>query len=90
MGFSGPVLLTVRNKGGGEREYRVSLVSFTGLPVVYIDTGGIPVVSKEEYVAASLKVVDNNGLRPSGVFRGMSLSKGAETVRGACRRNPTG
>ena len=64
--FSGPVVLTVRNKGGGEREYRVSLVSFTGLPVVYIDTGGIPVVSKEEYVAASLKVVDNNGLQIDG------------------------
>ena len=74
--FSGPVVLTVRNKGGGEREYRVSLVSFTGLPVVYIDTGGIPVVSKEEYVAASLKVVDNNGLRPSGVFRGDVNIKG--------------
>lgn len=74
--FSGPVVLTVRNKGGEEREYRVSLVSFTGLPVVYIDTGGIPVVSKEEYVAASLKVVDNNGLRPSGVFRGDVNIKG--------------
>ena len=74
--FSGPVVLTVRSKGGEEREYRVSLVSFTGLPVVYIDTGGIPVVSKEEYVAASLKVVDNNGLRPSGVFRGDVNIKG--------------
>lgn len=74
--FSGPVVLTVRNKGGEEREYRGSLVSFTGLPVVYIDTGGIPVVSKEEYVAASLKVVDNNGLRPSGVFRGDVNIKG--------------
>lgn len=74
--FSGPVVLTVRNKDGEEREYRVSLVSFTGLPVVYIDTGGIPVVSKEEYVAASLKVVDNNGLRPSGVFRGDVNIKG--------------
>lgn len=67
--FSGPVVLTVRSKSGEEREYRVSLVSFTGLPVVYIDTGGIPVVSKEEYVAASLKIVDNNGLRPSSVFK---------------------
>lgn len=74
--FSGPVVLTVRSKGGEEREYRVSLVCFTGLPVVYIDTGGIPVVSKEEYVAASLKVVDNNGLRPSGVFRGDVNIKG--------------
>lgn len=74
--FSGPVVLTVRSKGGEEREYRVSLVSFTGLPVVYIDTGGIPVVSKEEYVAASLKIVDNNGLRPSSVFKGDVTIKG--------------
>ena len=75
--FSGPVVLTVRSKGGEEREYRVSLVSFTGLPVVYIDTGGIPVVSKEEYVAASLKIVDNNRLRPSSVFKGDVTIKGA-------------
>ena len=46
--FSGPVVLTVRSKGGEEREYRVSLVSFTGLPVVYIDTGGIPDVYKRQ------------------------------------------
>lgn len=74
--FSGPVVLTVRNGDGTEQAYTVELVSFTGLPVVYIDTGGVPVVSKEEYVAASLKVVDNNGLRPASVFEGNVNVKG--------------
>lgn len=74
--FSGPVVLTVRNGDGAERTYTVELVSFTGLPVVCIDTGGVPVVSKEEYVAASLRVVDNNGLRPCSVFEGNVNIKG--------------
>ncbi len=71
--FSGPVVLTVKNKNGKEKAYTVKLVSFTGLPVVYIDTKGVPIDSKDNYVAASIRIVDNNGLRLSSIFENDKL-----------------
>lgn len=68
MDFSGPVVLTIRNKSGAEKEYTVELISFTGLPVVYIDTKGVPIDSKEVYVPATIRIVDNNGQRASSIF----------------------
>lgn len=74
--FSAPVALTVRNRNGEEAPYTVRLVCFTGLPVVYIDTNGVPVDSKEVYVSATIRIVDNNGRRPSSIFEQAVQVKG--------------
>ncbi len=56
--FSKPVKYTIVGADGREKSFTVVLYSFTGLPVLYLETDG-PVVSKDDYVNGNL-VVDPN------------------------------
>lgn len=68
LDFSGPVALTVTGSDGQTKEYTVRLTGLYGLPVVFLDTKGVEITSKEEYVAATIRIIDNNGLRPSSIL----------------------
>ncbi|RXP44324.1 hypothetical protein EC396_17840 [Lutibacter sp. HS1-25] len=47
--FSKIVYYTVKTSNGQEKEYKVDLTYFTGLPIVYLNTNGVPIDSKEDY-----------------------------------------
>ncbi|MDR1022092.1 MAG: CotH kinase family protein [Prevotellaceae bacterium] len=62
--FSLPVRYTVRNRLGGEKRYTVQVSSFTGLPIVFINTkDNAPISSKDSYVDATFKL-DGAGAYP--------------------------
>ena len=64
--FKKPVELTLYNNGL-RKSYEVYVFSFTGLPVVWIETEGRDeIISKEEYLKASFKLVENVVTRSSG------------------------
>ena len=64
--FSGPKELTV-TAGSNKRTYTVIVHAFTGLPVLWIETEGrTEVTSKEEYVRASFRLVEDVVTRSSG------------------------
>lgn len=63
MDYSQPVTLTVAQS----RLYRVYVHAFTGLPVLWIETEGeAPIESKEEYVRASFRLVEDVVTRSPG------------------------
>jgi len=74
--FSGAVELAIKETGGPDKSFTVNVVSFTGLPVVYIDTKGVPIDSKEVYVDATIRVIDNNGKRKSSILESAVTIKG--------------
>jgi spore coat protein CotH len=47
--FSKNIDYTVKTTDGREEKYEIHITYFTGLPIVYIDTNGFPIDSKEEY-----------------------------------------
>jgi hypothetical protein len=62
--FSSPVEYTIRNQTGEGTTYTVRISSFTGLPMVFINTkNNAPVVSKDNYVDATFKL-DGAGVYP--------------------------
>lgn len=67
LDWSKPVKISVEGENGGLREYVVELMAFTGLPIVYINTeGGKDVTSKEEYLNATIRIVEDVYTRASG------------------------
>ncbi|MBT8394861.1 MAG: CotH kinase family protein, partial [Bacteroidia bacterium] len=48
--FSNVVTYSVLNGDGEQEDYDVRVKYFTGLPIFYIDTNGIPIDTKEEYI----------------------------------------
>jgi hypothetical protein len=56
--FSKPVTYTYTNSKGETKSIKVSITNFTGLPVFYINTAA-PVVSKDNYVSAGLRINAN-------------------------------
>lgn len=64
--FSKPVSLTISNNTESKL-YKVYLHSFTGLPVMWIETDDrVPVESKEEYVHARMRLVEDVVTRSAG------------------------
>lgn len=64
--FRKPVMLSVKS-GDVEKKYVIYVHSFTGLPIVMIDTEGrIEVTSKTEYLNASFILVENVNTRGAG------------------------
>ena len=63
--FSSPVIYTVTHSSGATKRYTVRVTSFTGLPVVFINTKDrAPIVSKDDYVDATIRIIgtpDNGG-----------------------------
>lgn len=67
--FKVPTRLTVINKKGDKKDYKVYVFSFTGLPVVWIETEGrTSITSKEEYLKASFRLEENVITRSAGVI----------------------
>lgn len=62
--FSAPIEYVVESKNGKSYKYTVDLTNFTGLPVVVIDTKGIPITSKEDYIAGDI-FIDGMGQYPN-------------------------
>lgn len=58
--FTKPVVYTITDSKGVNKNYTIGIYIFTGLPIFNITTSG-PVVSKDDYVTGSLKV-NTNGL----------------------------
>lgn len=56
--YSRPVTFTVRAADSTTKAYKVSLHTFTGLPVLYLETEA-PVVSKDDYVKGKV-IIDAN------------------------------
>ena len=75
--FSKPVELTVTT-GSKKNNYTVYVHTFTGLPVCYIDAEGrVSIESKEEYVNATIRIVEDVVTRAAGdVFEGDVQIKG--------------
>ena len=64
--FKKPVELTLY-KDGNEKKYQVLVFSYTGLPIVWIETEGRKDIgSKIDYVKASFKLVENVVTRNAG------------------------
>lgn len=57
INFSEPVKCIVSDERGNNKEYTVMVTAFTGLPIVYIETeGGTEIVSKDDYVNATISI----------------------------------
>lgn len=64
--FNRPVTLTVNN-GDKSKKYIVYVHTYTGLPIMWIETDNRQeITSKEEYLRASFKLVDNVRTRAGG------------------------
>lgn len=64
--FKKPVKLTIAN-GNKSKDYTVYVHSFTGLPVMWIETiDRQEITSKDEYLRASFKLVENVRTRAAG------------------------
>lgn len=64
--FKKPAKLTIAN-GNKSKDYTVYVHSFTGLPVMWIETKGRQdITSKDEYLRASFKLVENSRTRAAG------------------------
>ncbi len=57
--FSNPVTYTVKAENGSVKKYTVKLYTFTGLPIIYLETEA-PVLSKEESVKGKMQIDANN------------------------------
>jgi hypothetical protein len=64
--FKTPIKLTVSNQGK-TKDYTVYVHSFTGLPVLWIETEGrAEITSKDDYLNAHLKLVEDVRTRSAG------------------------
>lgn len=64
--FDKPVSIKI-TKGKTSKEYMLYVHTFTGLPMLWVETENRqPIVSKEEYLKASFKLVDNVATRAAG------------------------
>ncbi|WP_455585233.1 CotH kinase family protein [Bacteroides sp.] len=77
INFSSPVKITIENTEGNTKEYEVSVYAFTGLPVVYIHTeNDAEISSKEEYVNAHIRIVEDIHTRSGDIFESDVTIKG--------------
>ena len=67
LDFSKPTVLTVKGRSGKELKYTVLVHAFTGLPIMWIETEGrTPITSKEEYLQAHMRLVEDVVTRAPG------------------------
>lgn len=65
--FTSPVSVTIKGEDGDDVQYTVSVIGFTGLPIVYIETEGrAAVVSKEEKVNCTVRIVEDIRTKAAG------------------------
>lgn len=87
--FKKPVKLMVTNQNKS-KEYTVYVHAFTGLPVLWINTvNREPIASREEYVEASFKLVEDVRTRAAGdVIETSMLIKGRGNSNWAMPKKP--
>ena len=67
LDFSKPVTMTVVGNNGIEKKYTIEIMAFTGLPIVYINTeNNQAITSKDDYVNATIKIVEDIRTRAAG------------------------
>ena len=72
--FSSPVEYTVQNQRGRSTTYTVKVLSYTGLPIVSVNTkDNAPILSKDDYVEGDVRVL---GDMATPVFSGAMRIKG--------------
>lgn len=77
LNFSSPLNITIENTEGKTKEYKVLVYAFTGLPVMYINTeNDTEITSKEEYVNAHLRIVEDIYTRSGEIFESDVTIKG--------------
>lgn len=77
LNFSSPVKISIENEAGKTKEYEVSVYAFTGLPVMYIHTeNSVEITSKDEYVNAHIKIVEDINTRSGETFESEVKIKG--------------
>ena len=54
--FSNVVTYSVLDSEGHQEDYDVRVKYFTGLPIYYIDTNGLPIDSKEDYIGGNASI----------------------------------
>ncbi|MDP3357729.1 MAG: CotH kinase family protein [Lutibacter sp.] len=54
--FTNLVTYTVKTTDGREAQYEVDVTKFTGLPIVYINTNGVAITSKDDEIPGTLTV----------------------------------
>jgi len=55
--FSKELIVTVYGNENIEKDYSIRLSYYTGLPIVYIDTFGAEIVSRENYISANFSMM---------------------------------
>lgn len=74
--FNTDLIYTVTQKSGKVMKYKVSVIVFTGLPVITINTeGGAPILNREDYVKATINVYGGKD-HPEFNFDGAMRIKG--------------
>lgn len=77
INFSSPVNITIENANGKTKEYEVAVYAFTGLPIVYIHTeNNVEITSKDEYVNAHIRIVEDINTRSGETFESDVTIKG--------------
>jgi len=60
INFNTPVILSVFDEHGNEKKYVIYVRTFTGLPILWIETDErVDITSKEEYVNANFQLMEN-------------------------------
>jgi len=54
--YTNPVTFTVKTTDGREQDYEVDITYFTGLPIIYINTNGVAITSKDDEIPGTLIV----------------------------------
>jgi hypothetical protein len=86
--FSSPVIYTVSNHSGETKQYTVQVSSFTGLPLVFINTkNNATIASKDDYVDATIQIVEGS-LGSSGNFSGEMKIKGRGNTTWSMPKKP--
>lgn len=69
--FSQTITYTVKTSDNQQESYEVRAKYFTGLPIFYIDTNGIPIDTKEDYIEGS-----------ASIFGGLDYNDNVSSVMG--------
>ncbi|MDR0565858.1 MAG: CotH kinase family protein, partial [Prevotellaceae bacterium] len=86
--FSSPVVYVVSNQAGDTKRYAVQVSSFTGLPMVFINTKDrAPIVSKSNYVDATIRIIESTP-GSGGDFSGEVKIKGRGNSTWAMPKKP--
>jgi hypothetical protein len=84
--FSAPVEYTVQNQSGRSTTYTVKVLSYTGLPIVSVNTkDNAPILSKDDYVEGDVRIL---GDMATPIFSGTMRIKGRGNATWGYEKRP--